>query len=146
MSANHAPGSKHELDLAAAAVEAARRAGATDADAWLSAARSSDITVRAGEIETLNDAATRTLTLRVFAGDRIAMASAADPDRNELARLAADAVALARLIDPDPWVGLPDGPFATDGTTGPDLALHDPALFALDGAAAIAIARQIDTA
>lgn len=144
MSTNLASGANPDLDLAAAAVDAARRAGATDADAWLNAARSSDITVRAGEIETLSDAATRTLTLRVFVDDRVAMASAADPGHDDLARLAADAVALARLVDPDPWVGLPDGPFATDGVTGLDL--HDPTLFAIDGAAAIALARQTDAA
>ena len=133
-----------ELDLAVAAVETARRAGATDADAWLSAARSSAVTVRDGEIETLNDAASRTLTLRVFAGDRVAMASAADPGKDDLDRLAAEAVALARLVDPDACVGLPDGPFATDGAA--DLDLHDPALFAMDGASAITIAQRADAA
>jgi PmbA protein len=142
MSASPAP----ELDFAAAAVEAARRAGATDADAWLNAARNSEITIRDGDIETLNDAATRTLVLRVFAGDRTAMTFAADPGRDDLERLAAEAVALARLVDSDPCVGLPDGPFATNGASDRALDLYDPAIFAMDGAAAVDVARRADAA
>ena len=135
----------HELDLAIAAVEAAARAGAGAADAWFDASQSLAVTVRDRQIETLNDAASRTLTLRVFAGERVAMASAADPGHGDLDRFSAEAVALARLVEPDPFVGLPDGPFA-DGRDSGDFALFDETLAGLVSADAVALAERAESA
>ena len=103
------------LDMAARAVEVARRAGAGDAEAWFSAGQSASVRVRAGEIDERVDVETSTLILRVFVDSRMAMAAASDLTRDALARLADEAVALAMLADPDPYAGLPDGPFPSAG-------------------------------
>lgn len=52
---------------------------------------------------------------------------------------------MARLSDPDPCVGLPDGPFA-DGAGANSLDLYDPAVFDLDPEMVIALARRAEAA
>jgi PmbA protein len=115
------------LTVAIWAVEAARRAGASDAEAWLSTGHSSEVRVRDGEVDERIDAETGILALRVFVGSRSATATTTNLAPDGLVRLAEETVTLARLADPDPCAGLPDGPFppADDGGS---LELIDPAL------------------
>jgi PmbA protein len=108
------------------AVAAARRAGASDAEAWLSAGHSSAVNVRQGVVDERVDTETGSLTLRVFVDTRTASVTTSDLAPEVLGRLAEEAVALAKLADPDPCAGLPDGPFPTDD--GNSLHLVDPAL------------------
>ncbi|MDP9374272.1 MAG: TldD/PmbA family protein [Chloroflexota bacterium] len=142
-------GTKTEVDTAIQAVELARRAGAGDADAWLTSGRRFSVTVREGEIEKLQEADSRTLVLRVFLdGGRAATVYSSDLDRDALARLAGEAVALATLMDPDPHAGLPDGPLAAgaagDGANA--LALFDAGAFEQDPQALVALARRAEAA
>ena len=132
-----------EVEAVARAVEAARRAGADEADAWLRTDRALTATVRDGAVEELIDAGERTLALRVFVGGRTALAYGSDPTPDALARMAEQAVALAKLVDDDPCAGLPDGPFA-DGAASPDL--HDPAVATADPTHLIALARRAESA
>ena len=103
----------------------ATRAGATSADAVLVQSAAFAAGVRLGEIEKLTDARQKRLGLRVFVGERSAVASTADLARGALARFAADAVALARVTQPDPASGLPD--LAEIAREAPDLELYDEA-------------------
>ena len=130
-----------EQDVAVQAVELARRAGATDADAWVRAGQRLSVTVRNGEIEELVEAGSRVLGLRVFVGTRTAAAYGSDLAPDALARLAADAVDLAKMADPDPGVGLPEGSLASGGD-GAVLDLLDPELEGLAPEALIALARR----
>jgi PmbA protein len=115
------------LTVAIQAVEAARRAGASDAEAWLSTGHSSAVRVRNGEIDERIDAETGTLALRVFVDSRMATTTTTDLAPDGLARLLEETIALAGLADPDACAGLPDGPFPT-ADDGGSLELVDPAL------------------
>ena len=106
-------------------LEDATRAGATAADAVLVQSASFAAGVRLGEIEKLTDARQKRLGLRVFVGERSAVTSTADLARGALARFAADAVALARVTQPDAASGLPD--VAQLAREAPDLELYDAA-------------------
>ncbi|HEU5422393.1 MAG TPA: TldD/PmbA family protein [Nitrolancea sp.] len=132
-----------EQEIAARAVELARRAGASDAEATVTTGRELAVTVREGEIDYLREAGTRGLHLRVFADQRAALVSGADLSPDGLARLAEQAVALAQLAAPDPSAGLPDGPFGGDDAA---LELYDPELESLDTPALTALAREADDA
>ncbi|HET7036384.1 MAG TPA: TldD/PmbA family protein [Thermomicrobiaceae bacterium] len=135
---------RQEQEIAARAVELARRAGASDAEATVIAGRELAVTVREGEIDYLREAGSRGLTLRVFDGQRAAVVSSADLSSDGLAHLTEQAVALARLAAPDPAAGLPEGPFA--GGDADALELYDPELAALDTPALTALAREADAA
>lgn len=115
------------IDIALQALATARRAGASDAEAWLNAGHSSAVTVREGVVDERVDTESDSLTLRVFVDGRTASVTTSDLAPEVLGRLAEEAVALAKLTDADPYAGLPDGPFpVADG--GDALALVDPTL------------------
>ncbi len=123
---------------------AARRHGATAADVVVAESDALDVGVRLGEIEKLKQARQKHLGLRVFIGDRSAVTSSADFSGEALERLAEDTCALARVVAPDPFSGLPD---ATDlATTIPDLDLYDPEVAALTAERAIEWATEAERA
>ncbi len=89
------------MDRASRLVEAAKRAGADEADAVVTRARSLSVSVRLGKVEGTESSESDDFGLRVFVGRRIAAVSAnadADPDR-----LAERAVAMARAAPEDPY-------------------------------------------
>jgi PmbA protein len=125
-------------------VELAARAGASAADAVVVQHAALEAGVRLGAVEKLTDAHEQRLGLRVFVGDRSAVAATADLARGALARFAADAVALARVTQPDPAAGLPaPGALATDA---PDLDLYDERAEAPSPEAALESARAAEAA
>lgn len=132
------------LEVAIQAVELARRAGASDAEAWVSTGRSASVRVREGEVDERIDTETGTLTLRVFTGSRMATATASDLAPESLGRLATDAVELAKLSDADPNAGLPEEPPDPVGDGGLDLV--DPALVEPDPRLLLDLARRADAA
>src|SRR5262249_42727921 len=104
------------LDVAVRAVEESRRAGASDAEAWVSVGRSASVRVRGGEIDERTDEQGGSLTLRVFVDPRTTTAATSDLTADALQLLAEDAISLARLVDPDPAAGLPESDLlARDG-------------------------------
>jgi PmbA protein len=118
------------LTIASQAVDLSRRAGATDAEAWVSTGHNASVRVRGGEIDERTDEQIGTLTLRVFVDSRTTTAATSDLTPDALTQLAEDAVALARLVDPDPCAGLPDGDSTPGGgvSEAETLDLVDPAL------------------
>jgi PmbA protein len=103
--------SKTQLDLkslAAEVVARANKAGATDAEAVVSEGDEFSVSVRMGEVETLQESGSRGLGLRVFVGQRSASASTSDLTPDGVAQLVSGAMALAKVTEEDPFAGLPD--------------------------------------
>jgi PmbA protein len=131
-------------EVARELVSRAVAAGACAADAAVAESEGLGVAVRMGEVEKLKRARQRRAGLRVFVGNSTAIVSTADLTADGLASLAGDAVALARATAPDAHAGLPD----TADLAGdpPDLALHDPAVEAVEADTAIGWARDAERA
>ena len=106
----------------------ARQRGADDAEVMLSAGRNFSATVRLGEVERLQEAASRTLGLRVFKGGRTASRYTSDLTPRGLAQFVDRTLDLVQIADPDPAAALPDW---EERPADPDLQLFDPAVEAL---------------
>jgi PmbA protein len=89
-----------------ALMQAAKRAGATDADAIATHGRSLGIAVRGGEMEDVESSESRDIGLRVMVGQRQACVSSSDLSTDSLNALAERAVAMAKLAPEDPYCGL----------------------------------------
>jgi len=90
------------------ALDGARRAGATQADVNVSVARGLSLTVRKGEVESVEFHHDRELSLEVFFGRRSGSASTADLSAGGLADAVAAACAIAKASGEDPCSGLAD--------------------------------------
>jgi PmbA protein len=90
------------------ALDGARRAGATQADANVSVSRGLSLTVRKGEVESVEFHHDRELSLEVFFGQRSGSASTADLSARGLEDAVAAACAIARASGEDPCSGLAD--------------------------------------
>src|SRR5207247_8284122 len=88
-------------------VEMAMKAGASEAEVVLSQGDDFSVTVRLGEVETLEQASPRTLGLRVFTDHKLAYSTTSDFDHRSLQRFVAETVAMSRLLSPDPANTLP---------------------------------------
>ncbi|MFC0201303.1 TldD/PmbA family protein [Paracoccus rhizosphaerae] len=94
--------------LAEALVDAARRAGADQADALAVDGRSVGIDVRAGDLEQAERAEGVEIGLRVLIGGRQAAVSSSDHAADAIAQMAARAVAMAKEAPVDDNLGLAD--------------------------------------
>ena len=107
----------------------ARAAGADAADALLVAGTSVSVQRRMGQTEHLERSEERDLGLRVFVGQQSAIVSSTAMDPAGFRALAERAVAMARVVPPDPHGGLADRMAAPedvalqlDDSTEPDVA------------------------
>ncbi len=105
------------------AVERAMKSGADQVDAYLEKGRESTVTVRMGELETLKQATSKGLGLRVFTGNRLGFAYTSDFSKKSLKTFAKRTVEMAQEITSDPHNVLPDAPVKKDY---PSLDLYDP--------------------
>jgi len=131
-------------EVAEALLAAAKRYGATAADVVVAEGDSLDVGVRFGAIEKLKQARQKHLGLRVLIDARSAVTSSADFSREALEKLAEDSCALARVIAPDPFSGLPSP--AELATQIPDLDLYDPDVAAVTAERAIEWATEAEQA
>jgi PmbA protein len=92
------PASQDPVSVAARAVEMALKVGADAADACTLYASNLGLSVRGGQIDTLNRAVSRGLSLRVTLDRRTAMAHTTDLSAYSLARLATTALEMARVL------------------------------------------------
>jgi PmbA protein len=129
--------------LAEDVLATARRLGADAADVLIAEGTDFSVTVRLGDVETLEDAGSKALGLRVFIGQRTANAYTSDFSRQALVRLVEEAVEMARASGEDAAAGLPEE-FASDPAL--DLGLHDPQLLALPTPERIERARRAEAA
>ena len=134
---------KIELDLKSLAAEVIARAvkaGATDAEAVVSEGDEFSVSVRMGEVETLQESGSRGLGLRVFSGQRSASASTSDLTPDGIAQLVSGAMALAKVTEEDAFAGLPE--IADFGQLDGDLHLYYDDVYSLPAAERIDRARR----
>ena len=93
-------------DLLADLVTRARRAGADAADALLVIGTSLSVARRHGQTEQLQRSEGQDLGLRVFLGQQAAVVSATDLNPASFDRLVERALAMARVVPADPFIGL----------------------------------------
>jgi PmbA protein len=136
-----------EIDLkslAADVVTRAIKAGATDAEAVVSEGDEFSVSVRMGEVETLQESGSRGLGLRVFLGQRSASASTSDLTPDGVSQMVSGALALARVTEEDPFAGLPDN--AAFGQLESDLHLYFEDVYSLPVTERIDRARRAEAA
>ena len=145
-------------DLTQALLDAAKRAGADQADAIAVSSRDVGVSVREGALEEAEGAESTDYGLRVLIGKRQACVSASDPAPDVIAELAERAVAMANAAPEDPWCGLADPADLADPANAPDLemldaaetlspdALRDMALLAEAAAAEVEGVSQVESA
>src|SRR5438876_9872975 len=105
-------------------IDRARKSGATAADVMIREDDSFSVSVRMGEIETLKEAISRSLLLRVFVGKRTATSHTSDLSEELIDQLVDETIQMAKLTSEDNSGGLPDqSVFQSDF---PDLNLLDP--------------------
>lgn len=105
-------------------IAAARDAGADAADALYHGDRSTDVHVRLGALENVDQSEGEEIGLRVFVGRRSASVSASDLAPGSLRMLAERAVAMARQAPEDAYAGLAPEDRLLRGPT-PELDLDD---------------------
>ncbi|HEX4319772.1 MAG TPA: metallopeptidase TldD-related protein [Acidobacteriaceae bacterium] len=130
--------------MAAEVVARAVKAGATDAEAVVSEGDEFSVSVRMGEVETLQESGSRGMGLRVFVGQRSASASTSDLTPSGIAQLVSGAMALAQVTEADTFAGLPDD--ADFGQLDTDLHLYYDDVYSLPGAERIDLARRAEAA
>ena len=110
--------------IARRAVEAAQSAGADDAEAWVEEAVTRQIRVYEANVESLTDAGSRGVGVRVFLDGRSGYAYGTDLSDEGVTALAAAANESAAVADPDEFGGLPEefGTTAIDGLHAAELA------------------------
>lgn len=110
---------------AEASVALARKAGASSALALIERRREVRVTWRDGALDKATEATTRQLTLRVYADGRYLRVATGDLSLATLRPLIADAVATAKLLQPDGGGGVWPAPYYRSGAPA-DLQLADP--------------------
>lgn len=134
------------LDLESFATDVVKRAvqaGASDAEAVIREGDEFSVNVRMGQVETLKESGSRALGLRVFRGKRSASASTSDLTADGIRQLVDGAMALAKLTEEDPFVGLPEEEF---GAITEDLHLYFEDVYSLAGPERIELARRAEAA
>jgi PmbA protein len=130
-------------EAARRALDAAKRYGATDAEVEVSAAVGQSVTVRRGEVETVEYNRDKGLGITVYIGKRRGNASTSDLSADAIDRTVAAACAIARHTAQDDAVGLPDAARLYRGQV-PDLGLYHP--WGLSVEEAIEIAKRAESA
>lgn len=111
-------------DIVAFALEEARAAGATQAEADASLRQGLGVTVRLGEVETIEYQRDRGLGITVYFNGAKGSASSADFRREAVREMVAKACTIARHTARDPFAGLADA--ADMAREVPDLDLFHP--------------------
>jgi PmbA protein len=130
-------------DLADHLLRRARALGADAADVLVAEGTDFSVTVRKGEVETLKDAGSKALGLRVFVGRRTASTYTSDFSPAALEALVGETVDMARVTGEDEAAGLPD---ETPPAEEIDLGLFDPTPAALPTKERIERARRAEAA
>ena len=125
-------------------LERAKKSGAGAADVMIREDESFSVTVRMGQVETLKQAISRSLMLRVFIGKRTATSHTSDLTPVVLHRLVDETVDMAKLTSEDESAGLPEQAIHRRGF--PDLQLLDPSWEAVTPAARIDLAMRAEAA
>ncbi len=121
------------------ALEHARRLGATDAGAEASEGCGLSVSVRKGELETVERNRDKSLGITVYVGNRRGNASTSDFSRAAIERTVQAAYDIARFTAQDPVAGLPDADEVAPVSEQPDLDLFHPWDISSEQAAQLAL-------
>jgi PmbA protein len=124
------------------AIALARAGGATAAEAGVGVSTGLSVTVRLGEVETLEYQRDRSLGVTVYAGQRKGSASTANLSPAAIEETIAKALSIASFTADDAYAGLPDASLMASAL--PDLDLSHP--WDLEAAEAIELARRCEAA
>src|SRR5882672_548173 len=138
---------KLETDLCDLAQDLVRRAMAGNATAAECVVREGDefsTLVRLGQVETLKEAGSRSIGVRVFRGQRSASTYSSDFSREALDRMLNSALELAKITSEDPFSGIPEA--SQLGSLPGDLDLYSADVYSLPGEERINYARRAEKA
>ena len=138
MSTNHLP------ELAADIIKQAMAAGATDAECSIAEGDEFSASVRMRELETLKEAGSRSMGLRILIGKRTGSAYTSDFSTDGVARMVRSAIELAEVTTEDPHLGLPN-PDELGSIPG-DLSLYCSDVAQLETPFKIELAKQAEAA
>jgi PmbA protein len=130
--------------LAADAVDAARKLGATDAECTISEGEEFSVSVRMREVESVKEAGSRGAGLRVLVGQRTGSSYTSDLSSTGIATMVEAALSLAKITSEDPQAGLPEREML--GKLSGDLRLYDPAIEQLETPLKIELAKRAEIA
>jgi PmbA protein len=134
-------------DLKSLAQDIVRRAtsgGATAAECVIREGDEFSTLVRLGQVETLKEAGSKSIGVRVFYGQRAASTHSSDFSSEGLDRMLKSALELAKITSEDPYAGIP--PAELLGSITGDLDLYSPDVYSLPGQERIAYARRAEKA
>ena len=130
-------------DILASLIERTLKAGASQADARLTASASLSAEVRNGELESVEREESRGIALRALVGLRQAHVSATDLSPDSLKALSERVVAMARQAPEDRWCGLADATEISRERPRLDLECDDtPDAAELEARARVALGEQ----
>jgi PmbA protein len=138
---------KLETDLKELASDIVRRAmsgGATAAECIVREGDEFSTLVRLGQVETLKEAGSRSIGVRVFNGQRAASTHSSDFSGAGLDRMLKSALELSKITSEDPFSGLPEP--SQLGSLSGDLDLYSSDVYSLPGQERIAYARRAEKA
>jgi PmbA protein len=130
--------------VAQAAVKQALAAGATDVECTIAEGDEFSANVRMGELETLKEAGSRGVGLRVLIGKRMGGSYTSDLSREGIAQMVRSAIDLAALTSEDPQAALPDA--SEMGSLTGDLKLFSNETAGLPTEQRIAMAKRAEAA
>ena len=134
-----------DITVLESVVAAAIRQGATEAEVVALESTEFTVEVRLGEIETLQESASRGIGLRVIHEGRQASASTSNLQASALDRLVTEAVEMARLTSVDEAAVLPSRADVSNGVTA-DLKLYDESIAKLPTDRKIELAKACEDA
>ncbi len=121
-------------------VRKAVKSGADEAEAVIANIKEFSVTVRKGEVETLQRSVSKGLGLRLFINKQLGFSYTSDLSPESLEETIKKTVELARITEAKPWQGLPDfGPQPLR-----DLDLFDPEMAKVADEKKVALAKEVE--
>lgn len=133
---------EHFYTVVADCLAQAKSLGASDAEAEVSESLGQDVTVRLGDVETIEQKRDKGLSVTVYFGKKRGHASTSDLRPEAVRETVEKAAAIARFTAEDPFAGLPEQ--ALLATEAPDLDLYHP--WNLSAEEAIALGKEMEAA
>ncbi|MEM9192109.1 MAG: TldD/PmbA family protein [Myxococcota bacterium] len=123
-------------------IEAAKKLGATVAEATVRESSHLSTKIRMDKPELVEEAGSKGLGLRVFIDQQVAMSYTSDLSDQGIQNLVEDVVELARLSQADEFAGPPDASLLSTEDQHQDLDLYDEGMGRLEADAALEMARS----
>ncbi len=132
------------LEIARDVIQQALKAGATDAECTIAEGEEFSVQVRLGEVETIKQAASRGMGLRILSDQNTGSSYTSDLTPEGVRQMVSQAMELAEVTTPDSFAGLPDT--SEFGSIPGDLLLFSPDVESLEASTKIDLARRAEAA